>query len=361
MSFILDNRYFISAMRSRLNPLDLAERRVQYQKEFRSQVQQRIATAYAAADTAEELTIHYRELLQVLHQDELDWILESIFFERECDQLIVALLPEFAQIGQDRLGRSMVGAELFLNQSTPYDNSLCKGYLKAFFMEVLEASENDWKEEGSNRNPLVNLMETYIMTCITQGHGRREELSKVLLHYAKLWQVYYSIPFSMDKATVLLHRLCQGYQQLAKEELKTDLLEALRQNSKTLKGLLPQLAEFPLDGKKEICHVPYQTMAGGGYSAKKREFYNLLENDRVYFIDLSLLPISQLLKECNAAEESASQAFLRELGKRMTGKDRPDTVELHRISAQYRELASFRPILRKILERLVRENYIFFW
>jgi hypothetical protein len=362
MSFSTVNKYFISAMRAKLGPLPEGKRQVRYLAEFQHQVKGRINIAYAAANDFEGLTLHYRNLLEVLHAYELEWITASIFFEPEADALINALLPEFAQIGQGGLQSGMIGAELFLGQCAPYDHSVLKGYLRSYFMQTIEASEQDWKEEDRGRNPMINLLEMYISSCIIEGEAKKTALGKVLFHFAKLWQLYYSQPFSTEKATVLLNRLLQGYGQLDKTELKIDLLTTLEEVENLLGSLPITAVEYPLDLKTQpgAYRLPHQTILGGGYWIKKNEFFEMLENDRTYFQDLDILPVSTLLEFCQTATVRNSGTYLKALEKRCAERSSPDFPELLQLAGQYQKLTDFDPPLRKILEKLMREHYIFF-
>jgi len=362
MSFRTDNRYFLSSLNTRLNPLEPQLRAEVYKKEFQKQMRERIILARRSAVGTLQLTDLYRDLLIVPVRYEVDWVLLSIFFEEEAEHLIQALRLEFEQMDQRLLAGCMLEKGLFLAEIPSHDNSLIKGYLKDFFQRQLQVSDIDWREEDATRNSLITLFQAYIMRTITNQTDQRGMLKSIITHFAKLWFVYYSLPFSSKKATVLLHKLITGYQQIDRALLSLNLLLILNEVNDQLTTLIARIPEFPLFGQRtEIGYfLQDQILLTEGYQIKKRNFFGLLENDSIYFEDLSILSWSQLIDNCNLAPGSAIQVYIKEIFRRHDVFQLPNSVELGAISALYAHVEQFRPVLRKVLDKIIQENYIFF-
>jgi len=349
-------------MRAKLSPLQPNERQKLYQETFRSQVHQRIDIAYPQARKIEDLVELYRDLLALLWKDELDWILQSMFFEADAIFVISSLLPDLKKINLDALATCRIGRDFFLQLDGNPDHNCVKDYLKKFFIKTLGSSEQDWKEEDTTRNPIINLLTVNIVEIIAEKPDQQLELENVLFHFAKLWQIFYSKPFSTTKGTVLLHRLTQAYKQITKANLKFDFLMVIENTDRLLNSLLPKMTEYPLNAEGGV--LPYfsdnQVTTTEAYLKKKHEFFDMLQQDRIYFTDFSKIPISQLITACNLAGEPVAQAYRYEIEKRIKQPQIFSYDELSLISAQYQTLNKYKLDLRKILDKLVRENYIFF-
>lgn len=362
MSFSIDNRYFIASLQRRLNPLAAPERATAYRNEFQSGMRNRIFTAHKQTNSVQELTNLYRTLLTILNNDELDWILWSLFFEREAEAIIIALSADFHSIGLNKLGQFVLGSQLFLGELPLYDHNLLKGYLKDFFYRTLLLDDKDWEEKDSNRNPLDNLLEKHLVEVITADSSKKQELKLVILNYVKLWDIYYSLPFVPNKGSVLLHKLTKGYQKIDKLELKLNLFFILGEIEIFLADLLPRVPECPLIGTNgEISSfIQDQTTAINTYQIKKRAFFKILRDDQVHFQDLSLMSISQMMVACTTAEKPTLKAYFKAIDERTTQGQLPLSSELNDISNHFHKKEITNPEVKALFKQIIRDNYIFF-
>lgn len=355
MSFKETNRYFISSL-MRLNALPELERQTCYQRDFYEAMHERAFSARRLVTDLNLLSDLYVDLFNTLENYDLDWLLSSLFFEENAEILIPALKPTFNKIGREKLSNSsFIEADLFLGEVDFHNGSIIKGYLKSFFIRWLEITEKDWQEEGDNSNPLINVLAAFMIDTIT---GKRDvmNLEVILIHFAKLWQVYYSNPFVSSKGNVLFHRLTTAYQQTNKKDLKLNLLSTLSTIEKKFSTLLYQIGEFPLI----LINKYNDNGPTPAYSNKKKIFFDMFKDDQVFFIDHSNLSLSQLFNECRNATNSVTEAYLEEINNRLTSGYLTSTEDLIILADLFNQSDGFTPKVKEALAKVMYKNYIYY-
>ena len=367
MSFTELNYYFIrTEIQGKLGRLPLNERWTFYSSELRSQSLKRLREAYGGINEFPNKLRFYREAIEALGTYEADFLVWSIYHEPEADVLITELDQELALLVKNVDKRTSMLLQMMVQRELIHDGSRLKGCLKTFFVSVVDVSESQWVLEDEKNNPVMNEFLSCLFAYLSSGAPDVVDIELLILHYNRLWMLYYAIPFSFPKGILLLDKLDKRYMEIDPLDFKVDLVAVLESVGNFSRSLLPSLADVPFidlirSTKEMIRQSAAQSKLTESYWSRIGNLSAKLEMDRVYQRDLSKSSFVDLITRFAYSSERSGGAYLAELERRRNAMVVPSSVELLQVPQLVFIENSLQPeMLQLILSELIERNYVFF-
>jgi len=359
MSFSQNNEHFLRReFYSPLRGLAGKEKEMRYIATSKVEARRRMGFYYEGikANVQNKITF-YQELLEIFGPLEKEFLLYSIFLDQHAESI------------NDHLGRSIVRQldlrehplSLFFEQKVPlHDSSLTKGFLKQYFTGILDLSPGEWEAEDGKNNPVTNKLIAWLIATITKD-PKHKELEGFILHYTKLWNVYFVRIYNINKALILIHKFYDLYRKLDPQTLKVDLNKLLIDLNHLIAELLPDIFNSPLTDLLQ----PSEILTDGShrnqsstrsYLNKITEVQERLKMNAVFFQDLTGLNWPELLVRSCITPLPARAAYFGEITKRTEAGKPPNFVDI----SKFLERTSEEDIDPKVLEKHVVDHYLFF-
>ena len=367
MSFSELNYYYIrNEIQGKLGKLPLDERLEVYDLSYRAQSLKRMREAYSEIIGYPDKLRFYKEAIVALGEFEADFIVWSIYHECEADALISQLEDDLVQLQQILGCRASGILQLMARTELTHDGSRLKGCLKSFFVDVVEVSESQWVLEDERTNPVINQFLNHIFSKLSSDLPDLEEIRLLILHYNRLWMLYYARPFSYLKGNLLLDKINKCYAEINPLDCKVDLIATFTTAAEFSRGLLPPLDDTPFfdlikSEQEMIQEAMTQLKIVQNYWSRIRELSVKLKMDQVFLQDLSKWSLVELITHMANSTERSSGAYRNELEKRKELGLVPSTIsllELSKLGPMTDGLSSVS--MEIILNELIECNYVFF-
>ncbi|WP_345230874.1 hypothetical protein [Olivibacter ginsenosidimutans] len=336
------------------------EREMKYVEEIRPEARRRMRLHYQTVkyDIASKIAF-YRELLEVFGSLEGQFLLYSIYLDQDSEVINLELeTSDFQHIDLNKTNLST-----FFQQNSPsYNNSSVKGFLKRYFTETLDLSSNEWEEEDGIRNPVTNKLIDWILHKITKD-STTNELRDFVLNYTKLWNTYFSNPYNLTKALILLHKFHEKYRNLDPQYLKIDLKTLLTDLNYFINELLPNVFNSPLTDVVQPSEIfkdgsDHNHLRVQSYLNKMSEFQERLTMNSVFFQDLGSLSWPDLLFHASTALPHVQTAYLNEIKRRHIINDVPKFNEIDGFIKKISMIKT--PLNKDVPDSIATPNYLFF-
>ncbi|HTI58980.1 hypothetical protein [Mucilaginibacter sp.] len=340
-----------------------ADRVLKYQKEVRTEARRRFREYYEAIrnDLSEKL-LFYQELLSRFGTLEQQFLLYSIYFDTQSDNLISYLKTDVSE-HLDLINEPL--RRLFEHQIAPHDNSYTKGYLKQYFTETLDLSSGQWEEEDDTRNPITNELTKWLVDTISHEPPNEQKLEEVILNYTKLWNIYFTHPYNSTKALILIYKLTEQYKKIDAQKINVDLTSCFSNINRFLSELLPAPFYSPisdLENRSALRAAELNNLQSNSlvHLNKNIEFQNRLKQDSVFFQDLSKFIWPKLMIEACTTQLPARKAYLSEIEKRRNLGKPPNFSEINQFTTEIGHNNVQQSLDHKVLENIISDNYLFF-
>lgn len=354
MSFIQHNENFLKfELYIPLRGLTGADRALKYQNSIRPEARRRIQAYFETVknDISRRIAF-YVELLEELGELEQRYLLYSIYFDPNSDQLITELGPIVLR-HLDLTGEPL--KRLFEQQIAPHDRSITKGFLKQYFTETIDLSSGEWEEEDGTRNPVTKKLAIWMVKAISANETTEGQLEGVVLNYTKLWNIYFTHPFDSNKAIILIHKLLEQYKPLDPQHIKFDVHRSFLRIHRFLNELLPLPADSPLTDIEADVQPNFRA-----YQNKRTELQNRLKSDAVFFQDLSSRRWPDILAETCIIALPGRKAYLAEIIKRRDAGRTPNFTEVSEFLKKIKTEDVQQEFDQKMADQIIAENYLFF-
>jgi hypothetical protein len=303
----------------------------------------------------------YGQLLTAFGEFDVDYLVLNIYFEKEADELFNDLRPLYTQLTGvqsfvDPIIKQTVGT---------FDNSSIKSFLRTYFMGVINLSEADWEMENINRNPFIQRLSDWLSDNIS-SETSPQLIEEVLLHYTKLWNVFFCNPYQYVKGLVLFHKFIEQYKKLDIKKINIDLNSCILNTRYVISELIPQIYHSPLTdidcGSFYLAdsQTPFPVNAQV-YLKKNEEFHKILNDDKGLFIDLTNESWISLIERFCSGPERIRFIYINELQRRKALGIVPGAKEIDLFVCEKGVWDFGDPIISKMLGEVMRDNYIFFY
>ena len=226
MSFIENNQNFIHIkFNVEMRDMSIKERVVHYNKNLKNETLKRLIDYFQlpkieinsnlvdSLDLFTEKNIEvnrlikdYTEVFKLLKDYEFETILNSIYFEKNADELFYNLRT----IIIDSIPHNYNNENLILNiLNVDKPNQDClklTAFLQSIFINKLGLSPNDWNNENRTTHNVSNKL-CYWVNSKLKELNTEKEISFILFHFTKYWNVYFYTLTDDIKRIVILNRL----------------------------------------------------------------------------------------------------------------------------------------------------------
>lgn len=366
MTFLRDNENFLKfglgvSMKGRSD----FERQTAYSAHFKDDARRRVRTGYGkAGDNVDAKIEFYSEVLMALSPYDLEYILLGIYFDEHADQLIKHFSEAIKPLLNKEILRFSSLYSLYTDIVILHDGSLTKGFLKDFFTKKIELDPGEWEADGPNNSPVINKFNNYTISYITDKSSRYEDIQEILLHFSKLWDIYYGKPFNDFKALILIHKFSEQYNRINPIDFKINFGNVILEMNKLLSEVIPPVIQSPLS---DIANQGFYALEKENnlsdnirnYLSKNILFQKRLEDDSVFFTDLSNFSWLRLIIEYCHSSGNASLIYKNEILKRKNISVIPSAIEI----SDFVDFLSQYPVTnvdkREFIQAIIYENYIF--
>ena len=362
MSFTQDNEHFLRYFGSAMRGLPDEERKIKFEKEFRSDVRKRIKASYeklggSITDKGE----FYGQLLTAFGAFEFEYLVLNIYFETEADELFNNLKPLFSQLS----GLQSFFDPVIKQTAGTYNGSSIKAFLRTYFISTIDLSDTDWEMEDVSRNPFINRLANWLSHSVASDTSP-QTVEQVLLQYTKLWNIYFCAPYQYIKGLVLIHKFIEQYKKLDVKKIRIDLDRCIFNTRRIISELLPQAYHSPLtdtdNGSFYLADslTPFPVTAKV-YPKKNEEFHKVLSDDQAFFKDLKNESWISLIENFCSGPERSRFIYTDELQRRKGLGIVPRANEIGQFVSKKGTWNVGDPIISKMLGEVARDNYIFFY
>jgi hypothetical protein len=303
----------------------------------------------------------YEELFEHFGSMDAEYVLWNLYFDEHAELLFTNLSQQLKQYCGERL--SGVFLDIVDQRFPSYDDNRIKGFLKAYLTQRLPLEANEWESEGTNRNPVIERLAKWMTTSL-QIDGADEALLHMVLHFSKLWNIYYARPYNYQKGLILFHKFFEQYNKLSIKDLRTDLSRCLDRSGRLLNALFVPIIHSPFTDPNETSFLAgvigrALTRAEQVYLEKNKEFHQRIKEAAVYFQNLGMATWAELVKAAMNTTGEAKGAYIHELDRRYQANQLPKSNELVWFVQELEDNKDM-SLSKDIIAKIVRDNYIFF-
>lgn len=271
MSFISDNQNFIRIkLQSDLRGKSLEERREIYIR-LQADTRSRIASSHGKALLLSDRIRSYKELFEVLGEFEFDYLLLSIFFDPDCEKIILEVGSHIIKFKPNGYIDKYSLLSMVTFNMANFSKGGMKLYLVSFFREVFKNPTLEIDSREARRNDLVTTFTQWLEENIKASQNEKETHS-TLIHFCKAWQILHSKPFDQIKGVVLLHGIITAIKKMSKEEVEK-LFKNLNMCKEVLQDTLVPVVMPPF-WDEEAIRLSEQRLLDG-FKNKLMEFHQL--------------------------------------------------------------------------------------
>lgn len=363
MSFSSNNENFIKfGLEVPLKGLSEKERIVKYKNEIRIEARRRFKQHFdKIIDDVSQRAHFYEELLETFGFVDAEYIIYSIYFDSDADFLIEHLQPVLTKF----IAPDHFLAHVLHRKASLYNNSYIKGYLREFFMEVLDLNSSEWEEEDGTRNPVTYKLTAWLVKSLFSAETPTELLQEVILNYTKLWNIYFVDPYNTKKGVILLHKFIEQYKKLDSSLLTLNFHEILLGLNQKISELLPPIYNSPLTDVNSTSVFLAEQIGNisqsFGYKNKSNEFLSILIQDTIFFDDLSNNIWLDLFVNRCLSKGSSKLAYQKEIDDRYLKGSAPSATEIKEIFEKVPELIANDSADLRTLYSILDQNYIYFY
>lgn len=219
MSFFNDNQNFIRIkLQSDLKGKSLGERKEIYNR-LQHETRNRIIRSQQKALLLSDRIKNYKELFEVLGEFEFDYLLMSIFFDSDCEKIILEIGSHIIKFKpneyDDKYSLVLMINFMLLN----FNRGGMRLYLVTFFRELFKKPTLEMDSKEERRNDLVTRFCQWLEENVKNTQNETE-IQSTLIHFSKVWQILYNNPFDQIKGVVLLHGIISVIKKMPKDEVE---------------------------------------------------------------------------------------------------------------------------------------------
>lgn len=353
-SFLETNKYYLKELKSSVRGLTLSDRSRSYQEKFQSETRSRLRNFYLNVPDIRAKILFYEEALENLMEFEFQYLLLSIYFEKDVDLLFSGL-------------RTSINRNVPMSYKDDYGLlrfTTLKQVNPPSLRQFLSDTVNDLMGIRSlpftntdNTSPEIYQFSEWLLKAISSESDVRKILMG-LMHYVRYWSEAYSESDRyISKGIILLDKINQAYSSIDVGLLKVDLRPIVLRVRRDCFGLLPLTCASPFtDDASSVQHRQNTKW----YLARLNEFNLLLERNSIFFENLSDTKLSDMFaieKGLNSKlrphfEEVVRRAFFN--GKVLSKEDYSFLTSV-RNSDEYQTGG----VLREFCDMIIRINYLY--
>lgn len=327
MGFFDDNKNFIiQELNVKMKGFSIDEKRKIYvaNAKLRQDTLRRLKLSY---DRKTEKDIFYKEAFKHLAIYETNFLLMSLFYEEESNEILKNILNVNSNIHCDN-------DEYFVPDFIEYieskkQNSCIFEFVKIEFSQLIGLDDNDWRNQNANQNPINRKFAEWI----TKNNNDTNKLINGILLFSKIWSLLWNNPFNTTKAIVLIHTLNNNHR----------LNHKVFDTSKSiLDNLLPTILNpfnMPTEGQTP------------GFIKQRNIFDNKLETSRALSINYETMDFKDVFQELlrHRFSEEISNQILESIRRKIDSGMQPSTEEL--VFFDFHEYDEFTPIKNLIFRK----------
>lgn len=205
MSFIERNQYFFrNELQSKTKGLSQSERERFYKKELQLETRKRLKEYFRENLDATSKVKDFDHVLTLLKDLEFEYILLSMYFDKDSDALFRNLGKVLSECTPNNFVDTFKLTSLYNNSSSRQQASV-DYFLKPFFLQYFDVSEKEWLNKDINYD-LIKKANAWLGISI-RTNKTVEYITLGLIHYTKLWSLYFSNPYQYDKGIMLLNEI----------------------------------------------------------------------------------------------------------------------------------------------------------
>lgn len=362
MRFQSANEFFLRDLRSKCRSLTGSALLARYKNDFQMQAQVRMSRVYETLDESfSQKAAFYTELFEIFGHLDCNFILWNIYFEEHSSLLFHHLAPTIKRYCESLIDNFFLH---LIHQDAPVSNNdLIINSLKTNFVRHLSSDEVEWEDGTSQRNPVTEHFAKWIAACI-QSNCDEDAVAQMILHYTKFWNIYYARPYSHSKGLILYHHFFKTYDQLSTESLKTNMANCIEMTIKELNKLFVPITHSPITDRNNQSFFHQLgdialTTPQQKFLSRNIDFHRRMADSEVHFKDLKSVSWLDLVNVAIESQGDLKDAYLREHEKRIQSGRVPIAADILQFAEKVNKMAD-RPNDNAALEKVIRDNYIFF-
>lgn len=303
----------------------------------------------------------YDELLEHFGILDFEFLAWNMYYDEHASLLFSTLSNKIKQ----HCGEQLTGIffDLLNDRFSVHDNDLIKGFLKAYFTKLLPLEANEWENENLTRNPVIERIAKWSTACLVT-EGKEEELLQMILHFSKLWNIYYGKPYNCHKGLILYHKFFDSYNKILMPDLRTNIWECIENAARILDTVFVPVIHSPftdIDNRSFYLQIEGRplTSVEAKYIMRTGEFHQRMKSASVYFKNLESIPWLDLVEATMDSEGQMKEAYMIELNRRSQAGQAPTAAEIIRLVGYLGKDRKWLPT-NYILATVIQKNYIFF-
>ena len=238
----------------------------------------------------QEKKFFYEEALDSLMEFEFQYLILSIYFEREVDFLFAELrntINRNIPMGyQDEYGL------LRFTRVKQVQPPSVREFLAETMNELIGIKELPFSNE-ENSSPEVYQLSVWLSRSLLKAENF-QKIARALMHYSRYWsEAYGDSSRYVTKGIILLDKINQVYANIDISLLKINLLDIIKKLRYEVSNLMPMSCTCPFtDGDSSV-----QMREGKkGYLNRLNEFNLLLERNSIFFENLFETELSAIFE-----------------------------------------------------------------
>lgn len=362
MSFSSDNEFFLRDFRSKCRLLTGKDLSAKYAQDYQKESRLRMARAYGALDGSLNRKAElYEELLEHFGILDLEFLAWNIYYDEHATPLFLSLSNKITQLcGGHSTG---IFLDLLIGRFSVHNDDLIKGFLKSYFIKLLSLKADEWENETLTRNPVIESIAKWLTACLVT-EGAEQEVLQMILHFTKLWSIYYARPYNCHKGLIFYHKFFDGYDKILMSDLRTNISECIEKAVGTLDALFVPITHSPFtDIDNRSFHAQMEgralTSVEGKYIVRTGEFHERMKSATVYFKNLESIPWLDLVEATMDSTGQTKEAYMIELDRRSRTGQAPTANEIIGLGEYLSKDRKWSPT-NLILAKVIQQNYIFF-
>lgn len=330
MSFYNDNQNYIKMrLQSDLRNKTAIDREKLYLRDHQLEIRSRIIKSLRKELTFSEKCSDYFDLFTLLAEYEFQFLCLCIYFDSDAEKLFSELRTTIKEKTPSNFKDEYL-FHLLVNTIPQINAGIIPGFLKSVFSDKLNSPSVVLEVKENNRNDFFNGVISWLEKK-SKTTGTEQEILFLLLHFCKMWQLYYTAPYNHSKGIVFLHGMINLFNKDLSER-KIDLDKLLNDLQILLDGIPYIIIPPPFLDSMEVASVRQNSMTG--YVKKLAEFHSVRKESNKLFKVHSGSRFLELFEEYLSSNNNVKETIANTIVERLLQGDLPASEELAMLEEQ---------------------------
>lgn len=273
-----------------------------------------------------------------------------MLFDKNLNKYILELKPKIIE------NKPLVYTDRFGFYCIFKENIDLNDYLINNLFDVINATSNEIKSDGLNRNEVTKKLCFWIKNKLGES-GSEFEILKIMLLYSIYWNSKFSLSNFDVKKTIILKELTSGIEEL-NYNLKVSFKEIIYEFNEIVLNVFHKIVIPPFWEKAETNN--FLETKNENFIKVLNKYNQVIEESSKYLINFNALSLKSLINQYTASDSLLQSALVLKIKEKMNEKVVLSKDETDLISVVHSKMKDETFIdSQDLLSFLIRKNYLF--